>query len=176
MKSVKGDADREKNVEMRWLINDANASEQPLKIFQQKVPVFEESQHAQVHADAGNQPRATRTPAFRPAHLPAEPKIHCRGGKEQRREGRIPGAVKNIACDYEQILARIPGTDGPIGCDDDYKKDNESKRIEKHDGRAICLFKSHIDCEYILPDLTGYRVPGFCLDIFLLIWKLKILK
>ena len=135
---------------MRWLINDANASEQPLKIFQQKVPVFEESQHAQVHADAGNQPRATRTPAFRPAHLPAEPKIHCRGGKEQRREGRIPGAVKNIARDYEKILARIPGTDAPIGGDDDYKKDNESKRIEKHYGRAICLFKSHIDCEDIL--------------------------
>ena len=58
MKSVKGDADGQKNVEMRRLINDANASEQPLKIFQQEIPVFEESQHAQVHADAGNQPRA----------------------------------------------------------------------------------------------------------------------
>ena len=117
---------------MRWLINDANASDQPLKIFQQKVPVFEESQHAQVHADAGNQPRAARTPALRPAQLPAEPKIHCRGGKEQRRERRIPGAVKDVACGYEQILARIPGMDAPIGDDDDYKEDNEGKRIEKH--------------------------------------------
>jgi hypothetical protein len=107
--------------------------------------------------------------------LPAEPKIHCRGGKEQRRERRIPGAVKNIACDYEQILARIPGMDAPIGGDDDYKKDNEGKRIEKHYGRAICLFKSHIDCEYILPDLTGCCVPKFLFNI-LLIWKLNILE
>jgi hypothetical protein len=106
----------------------------PLKIFQQKVPVFEESQHAQVHADAGNQPRATWTPAFCPAHLPAQPKIHCRRRKEQRREGGIPGAVKDVASDYEKILARVPGTDAPIACDDDYKKDNEGKRIEKHTG------------------------------------------
>jgi hypothetical protein len=139
---------------MRWLINDANASEQPLKILQQEVPVFEESQHAQVHADAGNQPCATRTLSFCPAHLPAEPKIHCRRRKEQRREGRIPSAVKDVACDYEQILPRIPGTYTPIGDDDDYKKDNEGKRIEKHYGRAICLFKSHVNCQYILPDLT----------------------
>jgi hypothetical protein len=43
----------------------------------------------------------------------------------------------------------------PIGGDDDCKKDNERERIEKHGGRAICLFKSHGDCQYILPDLTG---------------------
>ena len=123
---------------MRWLINDANASEQPLKIFQQKVPVFEESQHAQVHADAGNQPRATRTPAFRPAHLPAEPKIHCRRGKEQCGERRIPRTVKNIARDDEEIFPRIPGTYAPVGSDDDCKKDDEGERIEKHD-RRDCL-------------------------------------
>src|SRR5437773_9516774 len=92
---------------MRWLINDANASEQPLKIFQEKVPVFEKSQHTQIHADAGTQPRATRMSSFCPAHLSAEPKIHRRRGKEQRREGRIPRAVKDVAGDYEEILPCI---------------------------------------------------------------------
>src|SRR4029077_13711663 len=99
-KSEEREADGKKNVEMRWLISDANASEQPLKILQQEIPVFEESQHAQIHADAGNQPRATRMRSFCPAHLPAKPKIHCRGGKVQRSEGRIPGAVKDVASDY----------------------------------------------------------------------------
>ncbi len=32
MKRVKGNADGQKNVEMRWLIDDADAREQPLKI------------------------------------------------------------------------------------------------------------------------------------------------
>ena len=124
---------------MRWLINDADASEQPLKILQQKVPVFEESQHAQVHADAGNQPRAPRMPSFCPAHLPTEPKIHCRRGKEQRREGRVPRPVKDVACDYEKIFPRIPGMDTPIGGDDGYEKDNERERIEKHDERKLLI-------------------------------------
>ena len=162
MKGVEGDAHGQKNVEMWWLINDANASEQPLKILQQEVPVFEESQHAQVHTDAGNQPGPTRTSSFCPAHLPAKPKIHCRRGKEQRRERRVPRAVKDVASDYEKILPRIPGTYAPIGGDDGYKKDDERKRIEKHCGRAICLFKSDVDCEYILPDLITVETgPGF---------------
>ena len=126
---------------MRWLINDANASEQPLTIFQQKVSVFEESQHAQVHADAGNQPRATRTSSFCPAHMFTKPKIHCRGGKEQRRKGRIPRAIKDVASDYEEILPRIPGTYAPIGGDDDYEKDNEREGIEKHEGRDLLIQK-----------------------------------
>ncbi len=46
--------------------------------------------------------------------------------------------------------------DTPIGGDDDYKKDDERERIEKHEGRANCLFKSHVDCEYILLDLWIY--------------------
>jgi hypothetical protein len=89
-----------------------------------------------------------------PAHSSTEPKIHCRRGKEQHCERGVPRAVKNVACDYEKILPRIPGTYAPIGGDDDYKKDDERQRIEKHYGRAICLFKSHVDCQYILPDLT----------------------
>ena len=42
----------------------------------------------------------------------------------------------------------------PKGGDDDYKKDDERERIEKHYGCAICLFKSHVNCEYILADFT----------------------
>jgi len=98
---------------------------------------------------------------FCPAHLPAKPKIHCGGGKKQRREGRIPRAVKDVAGDYEKILPCIPGMYAPIGGDDDYKKDDERERIEKHCRCAICLFKSHVDCEYILPDLTGCCGPNF---------------
>ena len=54
MKRVEGNADGQKNVEMRWLIDDADPRKQPLKILQQKVPVFEKPEHAQVHADAGD--------------------------------------------------------------------------------------------------------------------------
>ncbi len=92
--------------------------------------------------------------SFCPAHLSAEPKIHRGRGKEQRREGRIPRAVKDVAGDYEEILPCIPGMYAPKGGDDDYKKDDERERIEKHYGCAICLFKSHVNCEYILADFT----------------------
>ena len=56
MKGIKGYADGEKDVEMRWMIDDADAREQPLQILEQEVSVFEESQHAQIHADAGYKP------------------------------------------------------------------------------------------------------------------------
>jgi len=98
--------------------------------------------------------------------LPAEPKIHCRRRKEKRREGRIPRAVKDVAGDYEEILPCIPGMYAPKGGDDDYKKDDERERIEKHYGCAICLFKRHIDCEHILPELTESCAPKFLVEHF----------
>ena len=153
MKRVKGNADRQKNVEVRGLVEDSSAREQPLEILEQKVPVFEKTEHAQVHANAGNQPCPAGMAAFGPGHLSAKPKIHRRGGKKQCGEWRVPRAVKNVACDYEKIFSRVPGTNTPVGGDDDYKKDDERERIEKHYGRAMCLFKSHVDCQYILPDL-----------------------
>jgi len=100
----KRNADGQKNVEMRWLIDDTNAREQPLKVLQQKVPVFEKPEHAQVHAHAANQPRAARTLTLSFRHLSSEPKIHRRRGKEQRSKRRVPRAVKNIARDYEEIF------------------------------------------------------------------------
>ena len=141
MERVKGDADRQKNVEMRWLIDDADAREQPLEIFEQKVPVFEKPQHAQVHADARHQPGASGTMSLGLGHSSAEPKIHCRCGKEQRGKWRVPRAVKNVACGHEEILPRVPGTHAPIGGDDDYKKDDEGERIEKHDRRATAYLR-----------------------------------
>src|SRR5437762_6701000 len=155
MERVKGNADRQKNVEMRWLIDDADPREQPLKVLQQKVPVFEKPEHAQVHAHAANQPRAARTPTLSFRHLSSEPKIHCRRGEEQRGKRRVPSAIKNVTRDYEEIFPRVPGTYAPVGSDDDYKKDDEGKRIEKHD-RRDCLSKSHADGQYILPhDFAG---------------------
>jgi hypothetical protein len=151
MECVKGNADGQKNVEMRWLIDDADPREQPLKVLQQKVPVFEKPEHAQVHADAANQPRAARTPTLSFRHLSSEPKIHRRRGKEQRGERRVPRTVKNIARDYEEIFPRVPGTYAPVGSDDDCQKDDEGERIEKHD-RRDCLSKRHAHGQYILPD------------------------
>src|SRR5205814_8515475 len=150
MERVKGNADRQKNVEMRWLIDDADAREQPLKVLQQKVPVFKKPEHAQVHAHAANQPRAARTPTLSFRHLSSEPKIHCRRGEEQRGKRRVPSAIKNVTRDYEEIFPRVPGTYAPVGSDDDCKKDDEGKRIEKHD-RRDCLSKSPADGQYILP-------------------------
>src|SRR6266508_6731160 len=141
MKRVEGDADRQKNIEMRWLINDSEAREQPLKVLEQKIPVFEEPEHAQVHADAANQPGAARMLPFGLRHLSAEPKIHCRRGKEQRGKRRVPRAVKNVARDDEEIFPRVPGMHVPVSGDDDCKKDNEGERIEKHDRRATAYLR-----------------------------------
>src|SRR6266536_5255707 len=152
MKRVKGNPNGQKNVEMRWLVDDTDAREQPLKILQQKVPVFEEPEHAQVHADAANQPDASRMASFSRGNSSAEPKIHCRRGKEQRGKWRVPCAIKNVARDYEKIFPGIPGTYAPIGGDDDCKKDDECERIEKHGWRATAYLKRHANGQYILPD------------------------
>src|SRR5206468_10706127 len=107
MKRVKGNANGQKNIEMRWLVDDTDAREQPLKILEQKVPIFEEPEHAQVHADAANQPDASRTASFSRGNSSAEPKIHCRRGKEQRGKWWVPCAIKNVTCDHEEIFPRL---------------------------------------------------------------------
>src|SRR5437868_2822237 len=103
MKSVKGNADRQKNVEMGRMVDDADARDEPLEIFKQEVSVFEKPKHAQVHADTANQPRATRR-SLRLGNLPPQPKIHRRSGKEERGKRWIPGAIKDVARGHEQIL------------------------------------------------------------------------
>jgi hypothetical protein len=88
--------------------------------------------------------------SFGLAELSAKPKIHCRRGEEERRKWRVPRAVKNVARDHEEIFPRVPGTHAPISGDDDYKKDDEGERIEKH-ARRDCLSKRHANGQYILP-------------------------
>ena len=132
MKSVKRNADWEQNVEVRRLINDAAAREQPLEILEQEISVFEKAEHAQIHADAGDEPALLRMSIFGFANLTTEPEIH-RGGREQKRgEWRIPCAVKNVARDNEQILAKIPAAKTPVERRNDYVENDEGERIEKH--------------------------------------------
>ncbi len=156
MKRVEGNADGQKNVEMRWLIDDADAPEQPLKILQQKISVFEKPEHAQVHADTANQPGAPRMSSLGLGNSSAEPKIHCRRGKEQRGEWRVPRPVKDVARGYEKIFPRVPGTYAPVGGDDDCKKGDERKRIEKHGQRAIAYLRGALIASTFCQILRGY--------------------
>jgi hypothetical protein len=75
------------------------------------------------------------------AELSAKPKIHCRRGEEQRGKRRVPRAVKDVAHDYEEIFPSVPGTHAPVNDDDDCKKDDEGKRIKKHDRRATAYLR-----------------------------------
>ena len=60
MKSVKGNADRQKDVEVRWVIDDTDARQEPLEIFEQEVSILEKPKHAQIHADTADQPDSSR--------------------------------------------------------------------------------------------------------------------
>src|SRR6266576_2394211 len=96
MESVEGNANRQKDVEVWWMVDDADAREEPLEIFQQEVSVFEKTEHAQVHADAADQPTSSRRLVLGFGNLPAQPKIHRGGGKKKRGKGWVPRAVKDI--------------------------------------------------------------------------------
>ena len=150
MKRVEGNADRQKDVEVRWVIDDADAREEPLEIFQQEISVFEEPEHAQVHADTADQPTSPRGPILGFANLPAQPKIHRGGRKEERGKRWVPRTVKNVTCDHEQIFSRGPGMDAPVRGHDDDEKDNESDGIEKHGSPAIAYLRRQTNCEYFV--------------------------
>src|SRR5260370_39061322 len=94
MEGVERNADRQKNIEMRRLIDDSTVREQPLEILEQEISIFEEPEHAQVHADARDQPNGPFMSIFGFANLRAEQDIHCRAGKQTGSDGRIPVAVK----------------------------------------------------------------------------------
>src|SRR6266536_5923733 len=128
MERVKGNADRPQDVEVRWMIDDADAGEEPLEIFQQEVSIFEKPEHAQVHADTADQPGSSR-PVLGFSNLSAQPKIHGGGGKEERGKRWIPGAVKNVTGDHEQIFSCRPRMDAPVRGHDHYEKDNEGERV-----------------------------------------------
>jgi len=156
MERVKRNSDREKNIEVRWLVDNANLREEPLKILKEKISVFEKPEHAQVHAHAGDEPDALGTRIFRFANLPAEPEVHRCRGKQKRGEGRIPRAVKDIAGDDEQIFPRRPRTDAPVKRDHDHEEGNESERVKKHGAGSIelrCRDEQPIYVSHIEPDL-----------------------
>src|SRR4030095_646680 len=133
MEGVERNADRQKDVEVRWMIDDADAREKPLEIFQQEVSVFEKTEHAQVHADTADEPGSLRRLVLGFGNLPAQPKIHRGGGKEKRSKGWVPGAVENVARGHQQVLPRIPGADAPVEGHYDHEEENEGERIEKHE-------------------------------------------
>ena len=124
---------------MRRLVDDANARDQPLEILKEKISVFEKPEHAQIHANARDEPGAFGTRIFRFANLTTEPEIHCSGGEKQSRKRRIPRAVKKVTGDDEQIFPQRPRTDTPIKDDNDYEEGNESERVKKHGAGAIEL-------------------------------------
>src|SRR6266508_205920 len=139
MEGVKGNSDREQNVQMWRLIDDPDSREQPLKILEQKVSVFEEPEHAQIHANARNQPATSCMLISGLAHLTAKPEIHRGSPEQERSERRIPGAIKNVAGYDEQIFPRLPRTNAPVNSDDDHEENDERERIKEHGEAAIEL-------------------------------------
>src|SRR4030095_3618047 len=147
MERVKGNSDRKQNVQMRRLIENPDSRNQPLKILEQKVPVFKEPEHAQIHTNTRDQPAPSCMLISGFAHLAAKPKIH-RGGPEQKRSERwVPGAIKNVTGCNEQIFPRLPRTNAPVKSDNDHKENDERERIKKHREATIeLLCREHGGC------------------------------
>jgi hypothetical protein len=117
---------------MRRLIDDPHSRQEPLKILQQKVSVFKEPEHAQIHANARNQPATSCMLISGFGHLPAEPKIHRGGPEQERSERRVPGAVKNVTGYDEQIFPRLPRMNAPVKSDNEHEENDERERIKEH--------------------------------------------
>ena len=139
MESVKGNSDRQQDVEMRRLIHDPDARKQPLEVLKQKIPVLEKPEHAQVHADACDEPAFLGMLILRFTDLATEPEIHCRSREKEGSQWRIPRAVENVARDYEQIFSELPAANAPVKGDDDYEENDESERIKKHGESSVEL-------------------------------------
>ena len=98
------------------------------------------------------------------AHLTAKPEIHRGGPEQERSEGRVPGAIKNVAGYDEQIFPRLPRTNAPVKSDDDYEENDKRERIKEHGEAATELpcrkrgacYASHIEADVyrLLGDLT----------------------
>jgi hypothetical protein len=139
MESVKGNSDRKQNVQVRRLIEDSDSRDQPLKIFEQKVSVFKEPEHAQIHANARNQPATSCMLIFGFGHLTAKPKIHRGSPEQERSERRVPGAIKNVTGYDEQIFPGLPRTNAPVKSDNNHEKNDERERIKEHGEATIEL-------------------------------------
>jgi hypothetical protein len=71
------------------------------------------------------------------ANLTAKPEIHRGGPEQEGSEGRVPGAIKNVAGYDEQIFPRLPRFNTPVKSDDDYEENDESERIKEHAEASI---------------------------------------
>ena len=155
MESVKGNSDWKQNVQMRRLINGPHSREQPLKILEQKVSVFEEPEHAQIHANARNQPATPCMLISGFGHSTAKPKIHRGGPEQERSKRRVPGAIKNVTGYDEQIFPGLPRANAPVRTDNDHEKNDERERIKEHCEATIELqcrergacYASHIEAD-----------------------------
>ena len=139
-----------------------------MEILQEKISVFEEPEHAQIHANAGNEPPALSVRTFRPGNPATEPEIHARCRKEQRRKWRVPGAIKNIARCDQQVFSQRPATETPVERDDDYEKDDESERIKKHGEKPkelICRTRQSIYASHIEEDVLVIVFKSGKIDI-----------
>ena len=89
------------------------------------------------------------------SHLTAKPEIHRGGPEQERRERRVPGAIKNITGYDEQIFSSLPRTNAPVESDNNYIENNERERIKKHGEATIELdcrerracYASHIEAD-----------------------------
>src|ERR1700730_6838358 len=126
---------------MRRLVDDADAREHPLEILKEKISVFEEAEHAQIHTHANHKPPAFCMSIFRFANLTAQPEIHRRRGKNERDERRSPRAIESVTRMDEEIFAHLPRSDAPIRRDYDREENNEGERIKKHGGSRLFLFQ-----------------------------------
>ena len=134
MKGVERDADREKEIKMRRLVGDPAARQDPLEILEEKIPVLEKPEHAQVDRDADHEPNLARLRLSLFAHDPAEIEIHRGRAEEEGGERRIPRAVENITRDHEQVFACRPGAHHPIRAHHHREEDDESERVKEHAG------------------------------------------
>ena len=130
MKGVERDADREKEIKMRRLVGDPAPRQDPLEILEQKIPVLEKPEHAQVDRDADHEPNLAGFRLSLFAHDPAEVEIHRGRAEEEGGERRIPRAVENITRDHEQVFACRPGAHHPIRAHHHCEEDDESKRVK----------------------------------------------
>jgi hypothetical protein len=137
------------------LIEDSDSRDQPLKVFEQKVSVFKEPEHAQIHANARNQPATSCMLIFGFGHLTAKPKIHRGSPEQERSERRVPGAIKNVTGYDEQIFPGLPRTNAPVKSDNNHEKNDERERIKEHGEATIELhcrerracYASHIEAD-----------------------------
>jgi hypothetical protein len=123
---------------------------------EQKVSVFKEPEHAQIHANARDQPATSRMLIGGFAHLTTKPKIHRGSPEQEHGERRVPRAVKDVTGYDEQIFPGLPRTNGPVKGDYHHEENDERERIKEHGEAAIELqCREHRACyaSHIEPDV-----------------------